>query len=144
MALMTAMRKSPPRLLWAIVVAAALQANGDEPKGRTVSKLHFRPASGVLGDTIPFYWKGEYHVFYLKGQGWGHIVSKELMHWKELPDALKKAEGGTAPDGEACWTGSIVEHGGIFHLFYTGKNSRDPQGDQKVMHATSLDLCRVV
>jgi hypothetical protein len=29
------------------------------------SPLHFFPKEGRLGDTIPFYWQGEYHVFYL-------------------------------------------------------------------------------
>lgn len=101
--------------------------------------IHFRPGQGVLGDTIPFYWDGVYHVFYLKGSGWGHITSRDLVHWESLQDALEK--GGTdAPDGENCWTGSVVEHEGVFHLFYTGKNSRDPKGDQKVMHAVSKDL----
>lgn len=101
--------------------------------------LHFRPDSGVVGDIIPFYWKGVYHVFYLKGAGWGHLTSQDLVRWEELPDALEKGPDG-APDAENCWTGSIVEKNGVFHLFYTGKNSLDPKGDQKVMQATSTDL----
>ena len=105
-----------------------------------VSRIHFRPAHGVLGDTIPFYWKGTYHIFYLKGQRWGHIASRDLVHWNELPEALDKGEKETDPDFENCWTGSLVAHKGLFHLFYTGKNSRDPKGDQKVMQAISKDL----
>jgi beta-fructofuranosidase len=112
------------------------------PAARTggISTVHFRPEAGVLGDVIPFYWRGTYHVFYLKGSAWGHIACEDLVHWRQLPDALSKGEGATAPDGENCWTGSIVEDSGAFHLFYTGKNSRDPKGDQKVMHAVSRNL----
>lgn len=102
--------------------------------------LHFRPDTGSAGDTIPFFWKGAHHIFYLHAGNWAHIVSTDLVHWKELPDALTKGTDPLGPDGEACWTGSIVEDKGVFHLFYTGKNSRDPKGDQKVMHATSNDL----
>ncbi|MHB8973413.1 MAG: hypothetical protein ACYC3X_09235 [Pirellulaceae bacterium] len=30
------------------------------------SPVHYRPAQiGRLADTIPFYWQGEYHIFYL-------------------------------------------------------------------------------
>ena len=105
-----------------------------------VSFVHFRPAQGKVGDAIPFFWKGEYHVFYLNEGRWDHIESQDLVHWRELPPALARSDDPLAPDGEACWTGSIVEHNGVFHLFYTGKNIRDPAGDQKVMAATSTDL----
>lgn len=102
--------------------------------------LHFTPKDTVFGDAIPFYWDGIYHVFYLRAPGWGHIASRDLLQWEERPHVLAPASDNKAPDGEDCWTGSIVHHEGVFHLFYTGKNSRDPLGDQKVMHATSTDL----
>ena len=103
--------------------------------------LHFRPAGGSAADTIPFHHDGQYHVFYLRNNEWAHIVSRDLVHWSEQPNALKfDASDPEGPDAEACWTGSIVETDGLFHLFYTGKNMRDPAGDQKVMVATSGDL----
>ena len=34
----------------------------------THSKLHFRPAGGYFGDTVPFFWEGTYHLSYLKRQ----------------------------------------------------------------------------
>lgn len=104
------------------------------------SFIHYRPDPGKVGDVIPFHWKGEYHAFYLNENRWDHVVSTDLLHWKDLPPALNKGEDPLGPDGEACWTGSIVEHHGRFHLFYTGKNIRDPAGYQKVMAATSTDL----
>ncbi len=109
------------------------------------SPIHFRPAKGVLADTIPFYWKGEYHVFYLLGGlgkvNWEHIVSKDLIHWKELPTALKPdLSDPNGPDGEHMFTGSVCEKDGTFHIFYTGCNGRNPKGQQVIMHATSPDL----
>ena len=47
--------------------------------------IFYRPDDGVAADFIPFYWQGDYHLFYLKdyrdipGHGEGtpywHIVS---------------------------------------------------------------------
>jgi len=102
--------------------------------------LRFAPKGTIFGDAIPFYWDGVYHVFYLRAPGWGHIASRDFVHWEERPHALAPSRKREAPDGQDCWTGSIVHHEGVFHLFYTGKNSNDPLGDQKVMHATSTDL----
>ncbi|WP_262493984.1 hypothetical protein [Flavihumibacter solisilvae] len=105
-----------------------------------ITRIQFRPENAKAGDVIPFYYKGEYHIFYMRNSSWGHIVSKDLVNWNELPDALAKGIDSLAPDGEGCWTGSIVENKGMFYLFYTGKNAADPKGDQKVMLATSKDL----
>jgi hypothetical protein len=58
---------------------------------RRASPIHYRPPGpGRLADTIPFYWNGEYHIFYLRAVGkvpWEHIVSRDLLHWKALPAA---------------------------------------------------------
>lgn len=109
-----------------------------------VSPIHFRPKVGVLADTIPFYWKGEYHVFYLRGPmqrvPWEHLVSTDLVHWKELPTAIVPDGDPNGPDGENMFTGSVYEHNGVFHMFYTGWNPRNPKGREFIMHATSADL----
>ncbi|MCY2962308.1 MAG: hypothetical protein NT069_01425 [Planctomycetota bacterium] len=106
------------------------------------SPVHYRPEGLTLADTIPFYWKGDYHIFYLRaGEGgtpWGHVVSRDLVHWKELPDALPLGKR-TEPDGENVFTGSVIEREGVFHIFYTGWNPRLKIREQ-VMHATSRDL----
>ena len=55
-----------------------------------------------------------------------------------MPDAL--LPGNLDPN---CWTGSLIEKEGTFYLFYTGKSlpdRPDPNGDQKIMLATSTDL----
>jgi len=109
--------------------------------------MHFKPADGHVGDVIPFYWNREYHAFYLKRQEqrdlyWAHAVSNDLVHWKELPTAIDLG-GPEDPDAKGCWTGSVIEHEGTFHLFYTGHNlNRAKYPPQTVCHATSLDLIR--
>lgn len=108
-----------------------------------VSPIHYRPALGRLADTIPFFWKGEYHIFYLRALDkvpWEHIVSTDLIHWKELPTALRSDGAPDGPDGLHMFTGSVTEHDGTFHIFYTGWNPANKEGREKIMHATSPDL----
>ncbi|HOV75117.1 MAG TPA: family 43 glycosylhydrolase [Candidatus Hydrogenedentes bacterium] len=107
------------------------------------SPIHYRPATGRLADTIPFFWKGEYHIFYLRALAkvpWEHIVSTDLVHWKELPTALTPDGAPDGPDGLHMFTGSVMEHDGTFHIFYTGWNPENKEGREKIMHATSPDL----
>src|SRR5579862_2200046 len=114
----------------------------DNPKPY-LSPIHYRPAVGRLADTIPFFWKGEYHIFYLRAIDkvpWEHIVSADLIHWKELPTALVSDGAPDGPDGLHMFTGSVIEHEGTFHIFYTGWNPANPAGREFIMHATSPDL----
>lgn len=107
------------------------------------SPVHFRPDFGRLADTIPFFWKGEYHIFYLRAIDkvpWEHLVSTDLVHWTELPTALVSDGASDSADGLHMFTGSVTEHGGAFHIFYTGWNPANPAGREWVMHATSPDL----
>jgi sucrose-6-phosphate hydrolase SacC (GH32 family) len=122
----------------ALVRKAKLMKSATAPEIR-ISPFHIRPKTGNAGDAIAFYWQGQYHLFYLHQQKWAHIVSTDLIQWKELPPALSPCDDPNGPDA-SCWTGSVVEHGGTFYLFYTGQNPKDPKSDQKVMLATSKDL----
>jgi len=112
----------------------------------------WRPKNGLSGDVNPFFWKGEYHAFYLESSGisdpvlrfrtmWAHLVSSDLIHWDEYPIALKPGPKGS-PDGTAIWTGSVIEHDGLFHIFYTGYNREDLFHSQTICHATSKDLVK--
>ena len=117
------------------------------PKPETyASPIHFRPEVGELADVIPFYWKGEYHVFYLHGGvgkvPWEHIVSTDLVHWQELPTALVSDGAPDSPDGCQMFTGSVIEKDGVFHIFYTGHNPAMLLAREFVMHATSSDLIK--
>ena len=85
------------------------------------------------GDAIPFYHDGVYHIFSLTPPvgttvyperlrtTWSHAVSKDLIHWEELPTAIYPGEG-KEPDASGVWTGSVLYGEGKYHAFYTGYN----------------------
>ena len=77
--------------------------------------FHISPYVGWMNDPNGFsYYKGEYHLFYQynpystnwDSMHWGHVVSKDLLHWDYLPAVL-------APDEEydkfGCFSGSAIE-----------------------------------
>ena len=112
--------------------------------------IHFKPklpTKKTVGDVMPFYWKGEYHVFYLtnpmgnRDVNWEHCSSTDLVNWKEYPPALKPDKNDpNGPEGECMFTGCIVEKDGVFHAWYTSWNPKNPKGREFLSHATSKDL----
>jgi len=86
------------------------------------------PAHWMNEPHAPIYFNGLYHLFYqYNPQGpfwhyihWGHWVSEDLVHWRDLPPALYP-EQDIDPDG--IWSGSAAydEHGYPV-LFYTAGN----------------------
>jgi len=69
---------------------------------------------------------GKYHMFYQynpdrpvfrNSMQWGHAVSRDLVHWKHLPIALKPDK---PYDKYGCWTGSAVNHDGVPTILYAG------------------------
>ena len=110
--------------------------------------VFYRPSDGFVGDVMPFYWEGLFHVFYLKaplertrrgaaGTPIAHVVSSDLAHWEEWPDAIGPGAEGE-PDDVSAFTGSFIERNGVFHLFYGGFRGRDKP--RNICHATSSDL----
>lgn len=69
----------------------------------------------------------------------GHSVSRDLVTWTALSDALDPGASGDFDD-LATWTGSIVHRDGTWHLFYTGVGRVGGTAVQRVGHAISADL----
>src|SRR4051794_23085082 len=69
----------------------------------------------------------------------GHAVSRDLRTWRPLPDALGAGPPG-AFDDLATWTGSVIRHGGRWHMHYTGIARAADGAVQRIGRATSTDL----
>lgn len=76
--------------------------------------------NGLPGDPNgAFYHDGRYHLMYLydrTGTGfcWGHISSKDLVHWRNHPDAIGPGAG-----DEGCFSGgAFVDDDGAAYLSY--------------------------
>ncbi|RYM05039.1 glycoside hydrolase family 32 protein [Sporolactobacillus sp. THM7-7] len=92
-------------------------------------------------------YKGEYHVFfqhhpYSPDWGpmhWGHVKSKDLVHWEHLPIALAP---GDPFDSDGCFSGSAVDDNGELNLIYTGHRFADEEKkvpDEVQCRAVSTD-----
>ncbi len=79
-------------------------------------QFHFTYKVGWLSDINgPFYYKGTYHLFTQHVPGgpgldyakihWGHAVSEDLLHWRELPPVLAPDEHGPIFSGG----GSVID-----------------------------------
>lgn len=69
----------------------------------------------------------------------GHAVSRDLRDWQHLPDALAPGRPGRFDD-RAIWTGSIVRHGDVWRMFYTGIGVDAGPARQRIGQAVSDDL----
>ncbi len=82
---------------------------------------HFSPPQNVLNDPNGLcFWQGRWHLFYQYRPGgaqdrvhWGHTVSDDLIHWRDLPLALY-------PDTEKdCYSGqALVEDDRVIAIYH--------------------------
>lgn len=91
---------------------------GESDKYRPV--YHFVSPEGNLNDPNGLcFWKGNWHLFYQAyppedpRQHWGHAVSKDLIHWRDLPYAIYPG-----PEYQ-CYSGStLVEKDRVIAMYH--------------------------
>lgn len=95
-------------------------------------RFHFVAPAGWLNDPNGVgQWDGRYHLFYqYNPEGafhhrilWGHAVSTDLVTWQDAPVALEPGAGPEDPDRDGCWSGVLVNDGGVPTLVYSGRRS---------------------
>lgn len=110
-------------------------------------QYHAMPPQNWMNEAhAPIYYNGQYHLFYQHNpQGpywhqihWGHWVSDDMVHWKNVRPSLAPEAGTLDPDG--TWSGSAAyDRNGNPVLFYTaGNDSLSP--NQRTGLATPADL----
>ena len=104
-------------------------------------QFHFTPKTNWTNDPNGLiYYKGEYHLFFQHNpfgidwgnMTWGHAVSRDLVHWKQLPHALHPDELGTIFSGSGVvdWNntgGFQTAEESVLVNFYTSAGSHAPE-----------------
>ena len=92
-----------------MMIVSSLSSNEEE---NFRPQLHYSPRNHWMNDPNGLvHFDGEWHLFYqhypyeakAKNIHWGHAVSEDLIHWNELPIALRPEN-----DRVGLWSGSAV------------------------------------
>jgi beta-fructofuranosidase len=90
-------------------------------------RYHFLPPANWMNDPNGLIqWRGQYHLFYQYNPfapvwgaiHWGHALSDDLVHWRDLPIALAPTPG--TVDEYGVFSGCAVDNHGVATVLYTG------------------------
>lgn len=111
-------------------------------------QYHYTPEKNWMNDPNGMvYYEGEYHLFYQNTpfstqpdfgrMHWGHAVSKDLVHWEELPPAIAPGEDGAIFSGSAVvdknnTSGFFDEEGSGLVAIYTNNDNKAQPGKPQV------------
>ena len=109
---------------------------------------HLMPPGKWMNEPhAPFFYKGNYHIFYQANPHapvwdnlcWGHLVSRDMVGWKDAGIALYPDADNIDIDG--CWSGSAcLDADGNPMLFYTAGNNKElPNQSVAVAHPENTD-----
>ena len=104
-------------------------------------QYHFTPSISWMNDPNGLvYYQGEYHMFFQCNPEalrwdpvvWGHAVSRDLVHWKQLPIALSPDDKGNIFSGsvvvdEHNTSGFFPQGSGLVAIFTYHKNGLESQ-----------------
>jgi fructan beta-fructosidase len=123
---------------WGVTVLAGSRPY-DEPFR---PQFHFTPLKNWMNDPNGLvYYQGEYHLFFQYNpfgnewdhMSWGHAVSRDMVHWKQLPVAIPEGDGVMIFSGSAvvdwhnssgfCKSSSVGDGSCLVAIYagYTGK-----------------------
>jgi beta-fructofuranosidase len=90
-------------------------------------RYHFLPPSNWMNDPNGLiHWRGQYHLFYQYNPfapvwgsiHWGHALSDDLVHWRDLPIAMAPTPG--TVDEYGVFSGCAFDAAGLPTVLYTG------------------------
>ena len=128
------------RLLPSFLLLSAVLAVGQSYKEPYRPQYHFSPKEHWTNDPNGLvFFEGEYHLFFQYNpfgdvwghMSWGHAVSRDLVHWKELPVALPEENGvmiftGSTVIDSANTSGFCINNKPCMVAVYTGHTPKTP------------------
>jgi len=116
-----------------------------------IMERFYKPDGARLGDVIPYFADGVFHIFYLMRFAddthdrpettWGHLSTTDFVAIQDHGIAIP--QGAEHSDDPSVATGSVIRVGDEYHAYYTGFsdwNVHNGGRNQTVLRARSTDL----
>lgn len=125
---------------------AYIKANKDNVVQDFRPGYHVTGEIGWINDPNGFsYFNDEYHLFYqyypYKAQWgpmhWGHLKSKDLIQWTDLPVALAPDQD---YDRDGCFSGSAIQVDDQHVLMYTGHVNPNPEDPSQIRQTQCIAI----